>query len=288
MKKKKILILGSEGQIGGNLVEFYEKQAGYEVIKFDIILGKIFDLRNYNNKNLEKNIAKSDFIYFLAFDVGGSRYLKKYQKTYNFLVNNLLIMTNVFKLIKKHKKKFLFASSQMSNMDFSPYGTLKRLGEDVTKSLKGLYVKFWNVYGVEKELEKSHVITDFVLMALKNKKIKMLTSGTESREFLFADDCSLGMHTIMKKYDFLANQKNELHLTTSKKIKIIEIAKIIKKILKEKSINISIHPSKKIDSVQNNISNKSNNYLNKYWKPKTQIEVGIRKILEFYNTNKNL
>ena len=229
MKKKKILILGSEGQIGGNLVEFYEKQAGYEVIKFDIILGKIFDLRNYNNKNLEKNIAKSDFIYFLAFDVGGSRYLKKYQKTYNFLVNNLLIMTNVFKLIKKHKKKFLFASSQMSNMDFSPYGTLKRLGEDVTKSLKGLYVKFWNVYGVEKELEKSHVITDFVLMALKNKKIKMLTSGTESREFLFADDCSLGMHTIMKKYDFLANQKNELHLTTSKKLKLLKLLRSLKK-----------------------------------------------------------
>ena len=28
-------------------------------------------------------------------------------------------MTNVFKLLKKHKKKFIFASSQMSNMDFN-------------------------------------------------------------------------------------------------------------------------------------------------------------------------
>ena len=92
-------------------------------------------------------------------------------------------MGNVFKLLKKHKKKFIFASSQMSNMDFSPYGTLKRLGEDVTKSLNGVYVKFWNVYGIEKDIEKSHVITDFILMALKKKKIKMLTNGNESRSF---------------------------------------------------------------------------------------------------------
>ena len=50
----------------------------------------------------------------------------------------------------------------MSNMDFSTYGTLKRLGEDITKSLNCLYVKFWNVYGIEKDLQKAHVVTDFV------------------------------------------------------------------------------------------------------------------------------
>ena len=38
------------------------------------------------------------------------------------MINNLLIMSNVFSLLKKHNRKFIFASSQMSNMDFSPYG----------------------------------------------------------------------------------------------------------------------------------------------------------------------
>ena len=190
---KKILILGSGGQIGGHLVDFFKLKKEYEILEFDILSGKTFDLRNFNNKNIEKYIKKSDFIFFLAFDVGGSRYLKKYQKTYNFLMNNLLIMSNVFQLIKKHKKKFIFASSQMSNMDFSPYGTLKRLGEEITKSLNGIYVKFWNVYGIEKDEDKSHVITDFILMAFKKKKIKMLTDGNESREFLYATDCSFGL-----------------------------------------------------------------------------------------------
>ena len=133
----------------------------------------------------------------------------------------------------------------MSNMDFSPYGTLKRLGEDITKSMNGVYVKFWNVYGIEKDLGKFNVITDFILMALKKKKINMLTSGNESREFLYADDCSIGLYKIMNKFNFFSKQKKELHLTTSKRIKILEIAKIIKRILHKKKIKITINPHKK-------------------------------------------
>ena len=170
----------------------------------------------------------------------------------------------------------------MSNMDSSPYGTLKKLGEDVTQSLNGIYVKFWNVYGVEKDLDKSHVITDFVLMGLKNKSIKMLTSGNESREFLYADDCSMGLFTIMKKFNFFVRQKKELHLTTSKRIKIIEIAKIIKKILFKRKIYINIKPSHKKDELQNNINNVANKFLLRYWKPSKSINQGIEKIINYY------
>ena len=205
--KKKVLILGSKGQIGSHLVDFFKNKKNFQTIEFDLVQGNKFDLRNFNNKILENYIKKSDFVFFLAFDVGGSRYLKKYQSTYNFLINNLLILSNVFRLLKKHKKKFIFASSQMSNMDFSPYGTLKRLGEEVTKSLNGIYVKFWNVYGIEKDKEKSHVVTDFILKALNNKHINMLTSGRESREFLYADDCSKALYIIMKKFVFFSKKK---------------------------------------------------------------------------------
>ena len=285
--KKKILILGSDGQIGGHLVDFFKDKKKFKILKFDIVSGKSFDLRNFNNIKLENDIKKSDFVFFLAFDVGGSRYLNKYQKTFNFLINNLLIMGNVFRLLKKHNKKFIFASSQMSNMDFSPYGTLKRLGEDITKSLNSVYVKFWNVYGIEKDKEKSHVITDFVLMGIKQKKIKMLTDGSESREFLYADDCSEGLFKIMINFSFFEKKKKELHLTTNKRIKIIDIAKMIKKILKKKNINIKIEPAKRKDNLQNNINNNSNKFFSKYWTPRVKIEKGVEKIINYYQINKN-
>ena len=280
--KKKILILGSSGQIGSHLKEFLSKKKNYQVLKFDIVLGKSYDLRNFKNNNIEKYIKKSDFVYFLAFDVGGSRYLKKYQKTFNFMINNLLIMSNVFSLLKKHNKKFIFASSQMSNMDFSSYGTLKRLGEEITKSLNCLYVKFWNVYGIEKDLKKAHVITDFVLMALKKNKIKMLTNGMEKREFLYADDCSNGLYKMMVNFNFFVKKNVELHLTTAKKTRIIDIAKIIKKVFKDKKISVKILPSKKKDYLQKSVNNLSNNFFLKFWKPKYNIDTGIRKIIEYH------
>jgi len=284
--KKKVLILGSEGQIGVHLVNFFKNKKNYQIIRHDIVINNSFDLRDAKNLNIEKNIKRSDFIFFLAFDVGGSRYLKKYQNTYNFLMNNLLIMSNVFRLLKKHKKKFIFASSQMSNMDFSNYGILKRLGEEITKSQNCLYVKFWNVYGIEKQFEKSHVITDFILMALKKKKINMLTNGKESREFLYADDCSKGLFEIMKRFNFYKKKGIELHLTTSKKTKIIDIAKIIKKILSKRDIHIKIKPLKLTDNVQKNTNNTSNKFLLKHWKPKFKIEQGIEKIIDYYQLDK--
>ena len=282
MKKKKILILGSEGQIGTHLVDYLKSKKRFKIIKFDLILGKKFDLRNFNNNLLKKYIQQSDFVFFLAFDVGGSRYLKKYQRSYSFLINNILIMGNVFKLLKESKKKFLFASSQMSNMDFSPYGTLKRLGEDITKSINGVYVKFWNVYGIEKQLDKSHVITDFILMALEKKKIDMLTNGKETREFLYADDCSAGLLKIMNKFDYFKKIKKELHLTTAKKTKVIDIAKIVKKILKKKNIDVRINRATSKDDVQKNKSNEANKFLFNFWKPNYTIESGIEKTLKYY------
>ena len=277
--KKNILVLGSSGQIGHHLC-WYLKKEKYNVLEFDILDGKKYDLRTHNNPNLVNYIKKCKYIFFLAFDVGGSKYLKKYQNSSKFIFNNLNIMMNTFELLAKYKKPFLFASSQMSNMSYSNYGILKLIGEKISCDLDGNSVKFWNVYGIEKNLQKSHVITDFVLMALKNKKIKMLTKGTESREFLHAEDCSRGLGVIMKNHKKFKSQKKELHLTTGKRIKILDIARIVKKIANKK--NLKIIRGKKIDDVQLNKSNNSNRYLRKFWNPAISIEEGIEKIYYYY------
>ena len=279
--KKKILILGSEGQVGLHL-KSYLKSKNYNVMGFDIVEKNNQDLRKFNNKLLISKIKKSDFIYFLAFDVGGSRYLKKYQNTFEFLSNNIRIMENTFTLIKKFKKPFLFASSQMSNMTYSNYGILKNLGEKYSQILDGLVVKFWNVYGIEHDLNKSHVITDFILKGIKKKKINMLTDGQEVRDFLYAEDCCIGLEKIMLKYKEIKKLKKSIDLTSTKYVKIIYVANIIKKLLLKKNIKIKIIPSKLKDSVQLNKKNKADRYLFKFWKPKFSLEEGISKIIDNY------
>jgi len=278
---KKILILGSSGQIGFHLKEYLSKK-NYKVFNFDIVDGKSNDLRKKNNLKLIKLLKKSDYVFFLAFDVGGSRYLKKYQNSKNFIMNNMMIMSNTFDLLSKYKKPFLFASSQMSNMLYSNYGLLKLIGERITSTINGNFVKLWNVYGIENDRNKSHVITDFVIKAIKFKKIQMLTNGKESREFLYADDCCEALEIIMKKHNFFKTQKKELHLTNGIKTKIVDIAKIIKKNLSNKNLKIKIISGKSKDNVQLNKNNKNNNFLKKYWKPKVSISAGVNKIISHY------
>ena len=278
---KNILVLGSAGQIGSHLVIFLKKK-NYNVSEFDIETNKKEDLRLHNNSFLKKKIAKADYVFFLAFDVGGSRYLQKYQESYQFIKNNLDLMSKTFELLKKYNKKFLFASSQMSNMNYSNYGILKLIGEKISKTTNGLVVKFWNVYGLEKDISKSHVITDFILMAIKNKKIKMLTNGKESRDFLYADDCCEGLEIAMKKHTQFIKQGISIDIASGKEIKIINIAKIIKKIFKKENIDIQIKAKKLKDLIQVNKRNKVNKYFLKFWKPKTSIQDGINSIVHHY------
>lgn len=276
---KTILILGSSGQIGSHLTKFLNEK-NLKVLEFDIENSPEEDLRIKNNEKLIDMIKKSDFIFFLAFDVGGSKYLSKYQYSFDFLNNNILIMENIFNLIKIYERPFIFASTQMSNMSHSPYGTLKLLGEFLAKSLNGLTLRFWNVYGIENNLDKSHVITDFILKALKEKRIDMLTDGEEERQFLHADDCCDVMYMIMNSYeDFLF--KNKIDITSFESIKIKEIANIISK----KLDNVIIIPSKNTDLVQLNMKNIPDNFILKFWSPKINIENGIEKIIEYYKKN---
>jgi len=277
---KKILILGSHGQIGSHLLNFLKKK-NYKVYEFDLVNNKSEDLRINNNRKLLSYIKKTDFVFFLAFDVGGSVYLKKYQKSYSFLMNNISIMKNTFELLYKEKKKFIFATSQMSNMIYSTYGVLKRIGEDITKSLGGISVRFWNVYGIEKDMEKSHVITDFITKALNKKNILMLTNGSEERDFLYADDCCNGLEIVMKKYNIFKN-KNIVDLSYGKYTKIIKVAEIIKNLFKKKGIDIKVTRGKKDDQLQKNKKNMPNIYLKKYWKPKFSLERGIEEVFNFY------
>jgi len=192
------------------------------------------------------------------------------------------ILENTFEIIKKYKKPFLFASSQMSNMSYSPYGLLKNIGEKYSDILGGLVVKFWNVYGVEKDLKKSHVITDFVLMGLKNKRIKMLTNGIEKRDFLYAEDCCIGLEKIFLNFEKIKKIKKSIDLTTGKYTSIISIAKIIQKLLKKREIKVKIQPSKNKDVVQLDKRNKPDMFFKKYWRPKFSLKDGIEEIISYY------
>ena len=275
----KITVLGSSGQIGSYLTQ-YLKSKNYFVREFDIVNGQDQDMTHIPNVYLRNVIMDSDFVFFLAFDVGGSHYLKKYQNTFKFINNNTRMMANVFGYLEQYQVPFIFASSQMSNMSYSPYGVMKRVGELYTKSLNGLIVKFWNVYGIEKDMEKAHVITDFIHKGFKTGVIDMMTDGTEMRDFLYAEDCCEGLEAIMNNYQDLSSD-DELHITTGIYTSILEIANEIKKLFSNIGKDVIIKPAQSKDEVQRDARNIADPFINeRFWQAKTSVQDGLKKVFE--------
>ena len=275
----KVTILGSSGQIGAYLTE-YLREKGHEVTEFDRNRHHGEDLTQIPNHNLDRAIKNADFVFFLAFDVGGSRYLKKYQHTFDFINNNARLMVNVFGLLEKYRKKFVFASSQMSNMSHSPYGVMKRVGEMYTQNLNGRIVKFWNVYGIEKDLEKSHVITDFIRKGFEEGKFEMMTDGTEERQFLYAEDCCRGLETVMECYNDFSTD-DPLHITSFRSNTIKDVASIIQGCFYRLGMyDVEIKPGLAKDSVQMDKRNEADTFITGWWLPETNIDTGIQKVFD--------
>ena len=279
-----IVILGSAGQIGAYLKDYLTKK-GHEVTGVDIVEGIQNDLRVTPNAYIENIIKEADFVFFLAFDVGGSHYLKKYQHTFQFINNNTRMMANTFHLLEKYSKRFVFASSQMSNMSYSPYGVMKRVGELHTVALKGLTVQFWNVYGIENDMEKAHVITDFIRRGFEEGEFEMMTDGIEERQFLYAEDCCEALEVVMDNYvDF--KPEDPLHITSFESTSIKDVATIVQDCFNRiHKNNVKINPGLAKDSVQMNKRNEADKHITSWWHPKTSIEDGISKVFAAMQKN---
>jgi nucleoside-diphosphate-sugar epimerase len=272
MTLKSVLVLGSSGQIGSSLVSFL-KGSGLVVGTFDIAEDAIEDLRLISNNDLVETICKFDFTVFLAFDVGGSKYLEEHQNSSSFIINNLQIMSNTFDALSKARKPFIFASSQMSAIPDSSYGILKAIGERATEALKGVTLRFWNVYGLEENTDRAHVISDFIRSASSFGEIRMRTSGVEKRDFLHVDDACSAILSIAQKLS-RGEVSGSLDVAAFKYHSISDVASIVASIIPAK-----IFAGDKEDGVQNGHTAHPSTDILKFWKPKFEIREGIQDIV---------
>jgi nucleoside-diphosphate-sugar epimerase len=274
----RVLVLGSEGQIGSALCSHLE-QHGHEVMRHDISLQRdLHDLSRpeYSMNGLVRMLEWADFAFMLAFDVGGSTYLAKHQHTTEFLSNNVRIMETFCEAYKSvdSKPDFVFASSQMSNMLHSSYGVLKRLGEFYTSALGGINVRFWNVYGNEHDPDKFHVVTDFLNAAKAGGPIRMRTDGLEQRQMLHADDCAEALEALMLNAPNLDREKY-FDITSFEWVTIREIGGFI-----AMAYAVNCLPGEKTDDVQLDTRNEPTDEILKYWHPEITLEEGIMRVAD--------
>lgn len=180
MRKRVNVLLGGAGLIGSALNRALAAR-GEETRVYDLKTG--VDLRDYEPEDPSRNA----YYWFLAWDVGGAKYLMDQQQQLSILKHNLGLCEKIFGWLEKRNAYFTFVSSQLAGYP-NAYGVTKALGETWTRLVgHGLVVRLWNCYDAEEPSKRSHVIPDLIAQA-KTGTIRLLTSGEERRQFLHVDD----------------------------------------------------------------------------------------------------
>ena len=239
-----ILITGSSGFIGSNLIEFFKSKK----VKFfclDKRNNKYLNCKDFykinlkNRSDLEKILKKKKpkYIIHLAALPGFVNCHNSPDKAFN---DNILATFNLIYLSKKYNvKKILIASSMgVDNFKISPsiYALTKYFCEQLsytyikTKNVNITICKISNVYGPY-SLHKSSVVHSFIKKILNNKPVEIHKNGLQERDFIYSKDVC----KILYKNLFSLNKKKEVQVNTKKFLRIMDIKKLLDDISKNKN-----------------------------------------------------
>ena len=306
----KILIFGSSGLVGKSLERVLTNS-----IKVDELICSTRDDTDLTDlKSTKEKISNvnPDLIIIAAAKVGGI-YANDTYRT-DFILENLKINMNIFegcinfpniKIINLgssciyplnaqdpiSEKSFMTGTLEPTN---SPYAMAKLSAIEIGRSLNKEYgnkvinLMPTNLYGPNDNfsLENSHVIPGLIhrMHLAKNagdKEFKIWGSGKPLREFLFVDDLSNFIESIL---DFKDLKYDLYNVGSGEEVSIIELAKMIKKVLSyEGNINTDLsmpdgNPRKFLDSGRVNETG---------WKAKVKLEEGIKITYEWFLSNLN-
>ena len=212
-----ILVLGSEGFVGRGLCRHLEER-GYGVRRFDIKRSEKEDCRVASLP-----FSNIEFVYFLAWNVGGAKFLYSPNTQVQQMEWNVAILNNIMPQLKRQKVPFMFVSSRLAADTGSAYGVGKRMGEVWSALIGGQVVRLWNVYGdLEKDSIRSHVVSDIVTSAVNSRRLQLLTTGEERRQFVHIDDVCRGLEMVRE-----IDEKRTVDICSERWISIGEVAGIV-------------------------------------------------------------
>jgi UDP-glucuronate decarboxylase len=143
-------------------------------------------------------------------------------------------------------------------------------------------VRIFNTYGPRMHPNDGRVVSNFIIQALNNQDITVFGEGTQSRSFCFVDDLIDGMIRMMNAPDDFIGPVN---IGNPNEFSILELAnKVIA--LTGSTSKIVYLPLPEDDPLQR----QPNIDLAKErlgWEPKTQLEEGLKRTVEYFKAYVN-
>lgn len=304
--KHKILVTGGAGFIGSHLVDkLIEK--GYAVFVIDnLSAGKIenlnpkaklykIDVRNFKEiKPLFKNI---DFVFHLAAIPRVPISIENPVETSEV---NILGTINVFKAAAEAKvKRVIFASSSsvygnqkvfplqenMTPNPLSPYALQKLVGEQTAKLFTGLYgapivcLRYFNVYGPRIDFDSNYslVIGKFLKLTSQKKPLTIFGNGKQTRGFCYIDDVVDANIRAMESQNMKGGEV--INVGSIKSFSVNYLAKLVGGKIKYLPVRVGdvLHTQADISLAKKLLS----------WEPKTSLEEGLEKTVNWYKLKYN-
>lgn len=306
----KILVTGGAGFIGSHLVEDLLARDHSVVCLDNLSTSLIENIRhlqsNGNFRFVRGDVkdglpnVKCDVVYHLAARPSPVDYLENPVET---LRTSLLGGLRVMEFAKREKCPVVFTSSSEIYGNPSPdafptpesywgfvnpigvrscYDEGKRCTEALCAAyhrrygVKSAIVRIFNCYGDRMRLDDGRVMPTFISQALRGEPITVHGDGSQTRSFCYVSDLVEGMVKILDvDFDFLV-----LNLGNPKEVKIIEVAKLVKR-LTNSSSPIEFKPQRE-DEPQRRLPDISESERLLSWSPKTSIEEGLKKTIEWF------
>ena len=313
---KKILIIGSNGFIGKNLIQRLNhnenkiflidkslpSKSDLSLLKKKKIHFQKVDITKTNNFNKISKI-NFDVVYHLASVVGVSQVLDP-KITIDTIINGSL---NIIKKVIKKNTLFIFFSTSEAygNNPKLPwreedsmvlgsykiprwnYAKSKSLIESViyeySKKIKFKYIilRLFNIYGPH---QSNYFITSSIInRCLNNLPCYLNYPGTQTRCFTYIDDLNDFLIKILKVKNIKSGVFN---IGNNKRTKVKNLIKLIIKLTKSKSkIKIKKFSTVKKTKMQDVIHRQpdiSKIYKFYKWKPKTNLANGLKKTISFF------
>ena len=237
-----ILVTGSSGFIGSNLIRFLQKKN----IKFfgvDKVFNPYFKIKNFAKFNLNNKSEilrlfrkqKIKKVIHLAALPGFVNCHKKPKKAYE---DNVSATLNLLTACKSFGIKDIIVASSMGVNNFyknpSIYALTKIACENICRSFNKIYkmnikiCKISNVFGPY-SLHKLSSVHAFIKQIINNKKIQIHKKGMQERDFIFVED-------VCKKLYLSLNSRKpveEFKINNNRYLRIIDLLHILNKISKK-------------------------------------------------------
>ncbi len=314
MIKDNYLVTGSEGFVGFNLSNYINK-LGHNVFGIDLNNG-LDNLKNwrkiqldnigvktysvdisdkYQIEEFQNNLKNVSFksIFHLAGLAGVRKSLEIPEKYYDANLRGTLNVLNLAKSFNVNSLTFSSTSSvyggskHNSKEDddlypISPYANSKLLAEKICKlyadsnELNIAILRYFTVYGEAGRPDMS--VLKFIENIDKGNSIVIYGDGNQERDFTYVNDvCEATFKSSTLQ------GLNILNIGNSNPIKLLNIVKIIEKILNKKA-NIVFEPKNNLDVLKTHSDNsRAIKLLN--WEPKYNVEEGILNTINWYKKN---